>query len=64
MLLAQVFTNLIGNGIKHHDRLDGSLQIGIAERGNFYEFTIADDGPGIAPEQSVIHLFIRVRINR
>jgi signal transduction histidine kinase len=30
MLLAQVFTNLIGNGIKHHDRLDGSLQIGIA----------------------------------
>jgi PAS domain S-box-containing protein len=51
VLLAQVFTNLIGNGIKHHDRSDGSLHIGIVERGNFYEFTIADDGPGIAPDQ-------------
>jgi PAS domain S-box-containing protein len=51
LLLSQVFANLIGNGIKHHDRADGSLQIGIVERGNFYEFTIADDGPGIEPEQ-------------
>ncbi len=51
LLLTQVFANLIGNGIKHHDRVDGSIQIGIAERDNFYEFTIADDGPGIAPEQ-------------
>jgi PAS domain S-box-containing protein len=50
LLLTQVFANLIGNGIKHHDLVDGSLHIGIAERGNFYEFTIADDGPGIAPE--------------
>jgi signal transduction histidine kinase len=50
LLLSQVFTNLIGNGIKHHDRVDGSIQIGIAERGNFYEFAIADDGPGIALE--------------
>jgi PAS domain S-box-containing protein len=50
LLLSQVFTNLIGNGIKHHDRLDGSIQISIAERGNFYEFEIADDGPGIALE--------------
>jgi PAS domain S-box-containing protein len=50
VLLAQVLANLIGNGIKHHDRLDGSIQIGIAERGNFYEFAIADDGPGIALE--------------
>jgi PAS domain S-box-containing protein len=51
MLLSQVFANLIGNGIKHHDRLDGSLHIGIAERRDVYEFAIADDGPGIAPEQ-------------
>jgi light-regulated signal transduction histidine kinase (bacteriophytochrome) len=50
LLLFQVFANLIGNGIKHHDRLDGSLHIGIIERANFYEFTIADDGAGIQPE--------------
>ena len=57
--LLQVFANLIGNGIKHHDRVDGSIQISIAkratkaveDRGDCYEFAISDDGPGIAPEQ-------------
>jgi PAS domain S-box-containing protein len=51
LLLTQVFTNLIGNAIKHHDRIDGTIHIGIAERSNVYEFAIADDGPGIEPEQ-------------
>jgi signal transduction histidine kinase len=50
-LLTQVLANLIGNGIKHHDRLDGSIQIDIAELSDCYEFTIIDDGPGIAPDQ-------------
>jgi PAS domain S-box-containing protein len=50
ILLFQVFANLIGNAIKHHDRLDGSIQISGREYGDFYEFIIADDGPGIAPE--------------
>jgi PAS domain S-box-containing protein len=51
LLLTQVFANLIGNGIKHHDRVDGAIHIGIAERSDVYEFAIADDGPGIEPEQ-------------
>jgi PAS domain S-box-containing protein len=50
LLLSQVFANLIGNGIKHHHSTDGSIQISAQERGNFYEFAIADDGAGIAPE--------------
>ncbi|WP_310485601.1 ATP-binding protein, partial [Chamaesiphon sp. VAR_48_metabat_403] len=49
--LFQVFTNLISNAIKHHDRVDGLVHLGIAEHQDFYEFAIADDGPGIAPEQ-------------
>jgi PAS domain S-box-containing protein len=49
ILLAQVFANLIGNAIKHHDRENGAIHVGIAERGDFYEFAIADDGPGIDP---------------
>jgi PAS domain S-box-containing protein len=48
--LFQVFANLIGNGIKHHDAEDGSIQISSEDRGDCYEFAIADDGPGIAPE--------------
>jgi PAS domain S-box-containing protein len=51
ILIAQIFANLIGNAIKHHDRVDGMIHVGIAERKEFYEFAIADDGPGIAPEQ-------------
>jgi PAS domain S-box-containing protein len=50
VLLFQVFANLIGNGIKHHDRLNGSIQISGRECGDLYEFVVADDGPGIAPE--------------
>ena len=50
LLLLQVFTNLIGNAAKHHDRVDGSVHISVADRGNFYEFAVADDGPGIGRE--------------
>ncbi len=48
--LSQVFANLISNGIKHHDRIDGTIHIGIAEHRDCYEFAIADDGAGIEPE--------------
>jgi PAS domain S-box-containing protein len=50
LLLSQVFANLLDNGVKHHDRLDGAIRVSCQERGDLYEFTIADDGPGIAPE--------------
>ncbi len=50
LLLSQVFTNLISNGIKHHDRLEGSIVVSGGESGDFYQFAVADDGPGIAPE--------------
>jgi len=50
LLLFQVLINLITNAIKHHDRIDGSVHISVADRGKFYEFAVADDGPGIAPE--------------
>ena len=50
LLLLQVFTNLIGNGIKHHHRADGSIHVSGRDLGNLYEFAIADDGPGINPD--------------
>ncbi len=50
LLLARVFANLIGNAIKHHDRADGSVRISSRDLGDCYEFAIADDGCGIAPE--------------
>jgi signal transduction histidine kinase len=50
ILLFQVFTNLIGNAIVHHDRSDGSIVISGQGSGDFYEFGVTDDGAGIAPE--------------
>lgn len=48
--LEQVFRNLINNAIKHHDRPDGRVEISCRENGAYYAFSVADDGPGIAPE--------------
>ena len=48
--LQQVFTNLIGNAIKHHTRSDGHVKISVQDQGQYYEFAVSDDGPGIAPE--------------
>ncbi len=48
--LQQVFTNLIGNAIKHHTRRDGHVKISVKDQGQYYEFAVSDDGPGIAPE--------------
>ncbi len=49
LLLRQVFANLISNAIKHHDRCDGHLRIDVQDRGDRYEFSVTDDGPGIDP---------------
>ncbi|MBM0741420.1 PAS domain S-box protein [Phormidium sp. CLA17] len=50
LLLRQVFANLIGNAIKHHDRPDGRITITASEQAAFYEFAVTDDGPGIAAD--------------
>ncbi len=46
--LSQVFSNLINNAIKHHHRSDGSVEVGVKDLGALYQFTVKDDGPGIA----------------
>ena len=50
LLLQQVFMNLIGNAIKHTTRGDAAVAIGSRRVGPFYEFSVKDNGPGIAPE--------------
>ncbi|MEG3440345.1 PAS domain-containing protein [Pannus brasiliensis CCIBt3594] len=49
-LLSRVLSNLIGNAIKHHDRLDGRVWIACTPRDKYYEFAVSDDGPGISPK--------------
>ncbi|HIG0328505.1 TPA: ATP-binding protein [Legionella pneumophila] len=45
--LREVFTALLDNSIRHHHRKDGHIIIGTKEKDRFYEFFVADDGPGI-----------------
>jgi signal transduction histidine kinase len=48
--LSQVFSNLIGNAIKHGDRADGRIQITVVEKDQFFQFAVTDNGCGIALE--------------
>ena len=46
--LQQVFLNLVSNAIKHSDRPDTRVCVGVREHDDFYEFVVEDNGPGIA----------------
>lgn len=48
--LQQVFMNLVSNAIKHSKRGDPHVTISTRDDGDFVEFTVSDNGPGIAPE--------------
>jgi signal transduction histidine kinase len=42
-----VFKNLIGNAIKFMDKPKGRIKIGCIEKNGFWQFHVADNGPGI-----------------
>ncbi|MBD2715816.1 CHASE3 domain-containing protein [Microvirga sp. STR05] len=48
--LQQVFTNLMSNAAKYHDKATGTITVSCQDIGRCYEFRVQDDGPGIAPE--------------
>ena len=43
----QIFENLLSNAIKYMDKPEGKISIGCAEEGNYWKFSVADNGPGI-----------------
>lgn len=47
--LIQIFDNLISNAIKHHDTVNGNIEISCVDKGRFHQFCVSDDGPGIQP---------------
>ncbi|HZI08836.1 MAG TPA: ATP-binding protein, partial [Myxococcus sp.] len=48
--LQQVLMNLLTNALKHARREDVRVVVSAVEDGEFCRFTVADNGPGIAPE--------------
>jgi PAS domain S-box-containing protein len=58
-LLREVFLNLIKNAIEHNNNDDAWVKISVRDFDEYYEFAIADNGPGIAPEfhQKIFTIF-------
>jgi signal transduction histidine kinase len=48
--LRQVLANLISNAVKHRDEASTRIEVSCVDEGDWYEFTVRDDGPGIAPQ--------------
>jgi PAS domain S-box-containing protein len=48
--LKQVFSNLISNAVKYHNRPNGLVEIFASEKDEEFEFIVTDDGPGIDPK--------------
>jgi PAS domain S-box-containing protein len=57
--LEQVLRNLINNAIKHHDKANGEVVLSAQRVGDFVEFVVHDDGPGILPRfhEKIFELF-------
>ena len=45
--LRQIFQNLIGNAVKYGDKARIDVRVEFADGGPFWQFSIADNGPGI-----------------
>ncbi|GFE52158.1 hypothetical protein So717_39110 [Roseobacter cerasinus] len=48
--LLTLLTVLVSNGIKHHNKISGEIVVSSRKEGSDVVLTVADDGPGIAPE--------------
>jgi len=48
----QVFQNLLSNAIKYMDKPKGEIRIGCVEDGDYWKFSVADNGPGIERKHS------------
>ena len=46
--LLQIFSNLIDNAVKHHDKRNGLVKVYHQEHFSHYEFFVEDNGPGIS----------------
>ena len=62
-LFRQIFQNLIGNAIKHHDRERGCVTVSYERVSDDHAFIVADDGPGIEPayRERIFEIFQTLR---
>lgn len=60
--LAEVFANLMSNAIKFNDKKHPAIEIGSELKGDFYEFYVRDNGPGIEKQyfEKIFQIFQRL----
>jgi signal transduction histidine kinase len=58
-LLQQVFMNLLSNAIKYNDKPEGKINVSFNDIGNYYRFSVEDNGMGIdkAYHEKVFEIF-------
>ncbi len=63
--IMQIFQNLISNAIKYHDKPQGWIKIKCIEDGDFWKFSISDNGPGIGEEhfERIFRMFHTIKQN-
>jgi signal transduction histidine kinase len=61
--LVQLFQNLIGNAIKFRRKEPLIIRVFAEPQGSFWQFTVADNGIGIAPEYKDLIFVIFQRLN-
>ncbi|MBN1975055.1 MAG: hypothetical protein JW787_15545 [Sedimentisphaerales bacterium] len=63
--IMQVFQNLISNAIKYHDKPQGWIKVGCADEGDFWKFSVADNGPGIEEKhfERIFRMFQTLNVN-
>ncbi len=45
--ITQIFENLLSNAVKYMDKPEGRIHTGCSDDGDFWKFSISDNGPGI-----------------
>jgi PAS domain S-box-containing protein len=60
--MVELFSNLISNAIKYNDKTDKKIEIGWTQQGEFYKFSVRDNGIGIEEPylEKVFELFERL----
>jgi signal transduction histidine kinase len=63
--IMQLFQNLLSNAIKYMDKPEGWIKISCIEEGNFWKFSIADNGPGIEEKhfERIFRMFQVLSVN-
>jgi signal transduction histidine kinase len=60
--IQQILINLVSNAIKHHDKDEVEIELGVSENDTHYHFYIRDNGPGIAKDHQhkIFNIFEKI----